>query len=231
MLAIAGTAWWAVATVIGWKDDAAKLPGIIKERDDAKAAKAELEDRVTKKFDAVTERLSAIEKASKGVTVAIAANQIAVDAAVRNFTRKTANATNLSPGSADTGVVLDGLLDLFGAAGAATGGAPAGGSAAGRPAQPPATPAGSPALPGRKSGAEDGQAGRHGALRLPDAAGGARGDRGGAGRRADRRGDRRDHRRLAGRSGPPVPAPALAGPVPAAGAAAGETEVSVGGRG
>jgi hypothetical protein len=123
---------FAVMTVVDWKNKAAGYDTMKGERDKAIADKAQLVSDETKYLGNVSARLDSIDRWRSDISAQIQHNGASIDAKLVSFKKATANAHNVTPGSADDQLVRDRLRELLrpvGSAGPnADGGKAAGGS-------------------------------------------------------------------------------------------------------
>ena len=212
VLALVAGLWWCVSTVIGWKDDAAKLPGVTAQLNTANQKYNDLTAHVTDKFDDVAKRLGKLQDDLTKFELTVSGNRNAIDASVRNAKGRLSHAPAPALGSPDDRNdrnVLRQLLDptVLGPAGDA-----GGGGAAGQGARLPATGADPDLVPGWKPAVPTAKRGWHAAVDMPLAA-----DRRGDGeRRAAEAHTGRYGRRLAQGNRRAVPASAFGRQLPGA---------------
>lgn len=147
LLALLVFAW---LTVKGWRDDSLALPLVTQQRDDARAAYANLDGHMTRRLDDFAGKLDANGKRFANADAAITGGQSTIDGEVAAFLRRFPHAPD-GPACVEPQSLRDGLLSLFPvyfpaaqpglAGGGSQGGGQAGSSAA----------AGAPAaMPGRQ---------------------------------------------------------------------------------
>ena len=157
-LALAGSLMWAFLTVKGWHDDSLALPNVTAQRDNAIAAKVELEKYTVGAFNHIETGIEGLGKKWANFETSYTNTRTAIDDAVANFKRATANVSNNpAAGSADDVFLRARLLDILvnpdthqlgRDPGAGQGGEGAGVSPAAAPAHD---------LPGRRPAAKDKQ--------------------------------------------------------------------------
>lgn len=127
---------FAFFTVKGWRDDAAKLPGVIAQRDAAQASYAALDKQMTGTLTDIGKRIAEIQQHYQGADAQLTGALASIDAFVANFKKDIDHAFPVPDGCFEPQPLRDRLLHLFdhpvAAQPGADGGAGGGGQAAGQ---------------------------------------------------------------------------------------------------